>query len=46
MRVTSKAQVTVPKALPDRFGITRETRVRFVAGPDAARGASYFFVVT
>ena len=31
MRVTSKGQVTVPKALRERFGITRETDVRFVA---------------
>jgi AbrB family looped-hinge helix DNA binding protein len=31
MRITSKGQVTVPKALRERFGITRETDVRFVA---------------
>lgn len=31
MRLTTKGQVTVPKALRERFGITRETDVRFVA---------------
>jgi len=31
MRLTIKGQVTVPKALRERFGITRETEVRFVA---------------
>ena len=31
MRITTKGQVTVPKALRDRFGITRETEVQFVA---------------
>lgn len=29
MRVTSKGQVTVPKALRERFGITAETEVEF-----------------
>jgi antitoxin PrlF len=29
MRVTIKGQVTVPKALRDRFGITPETEVEF-----------------
>lgn len=31
MRVTRKGQVTVPKALRDRFGITTETEVEFRA---------------
>jgi AbrB family looped-hinge helix DNA binding protein len=31
MRITTKGQVTVPKALRERFGITRETDIRFVA---------------
>ena len=31
MRLTIKGQVTVPKALRERFGITRDTDVRFVA---------------
>ena len=31
MRLTTKGQVTVPKALRERFGITRETDVQFVA---------------
>ncbi len=31
MWLTSQGQVTVPKALPARFGLTRETDVRFVA---------------
>ena len=31
MRLTSKGQVTVPKALRERFGLTCETDVRFVA---------------
>ena len=30
MRLTTKGQVTVPKALRERFGITRETEVQFV----------------
>ena len=29
MRVTSKGQVTVPKALRERFGITPETDIEF-----------------
>ena len=29
MRVTTKGQVTVPKPLRDRFGITTETEVEF-----------------
>ena len=29
MRVTIKGQVTVPKALRDRFGLTTETEVEF-----------------
>lgn len=29
MRVTTKGQVTVPKALRERFGITPETEVEF-----------------
>ena len=31
MRVTIKGQVTVPKALRERFGITRDTEVQFIA---------------
>lgn len=31
MRITSKGQVTVPKALRERFGITQDTEIRFVA---------------
>ena len=31
MRITSKGRVTVPKALRERFGIPRETELRFVA---------------
>ncbi len=29
MRVTVKGQVTVPKALRERFGITQETEIEF-----------------
>lgn len=29
MRITSKGQITVPKALRDRFGITMETELEF-----------------
>ena len=29
MRVTSKGQVTVPKVLRDRFGITQDTEIEF-----------------
>lgn len=29
MRVTTKGQVTVPKALRERFGITQQTEVEF-----------------
>ena len=31
MRVTIKGQVTVPKALRERFGITRDAEVQFIA---------------
>jgi AbrB family looped-hinge helix DNA binding protein len=32
--VTSKGQVTIPKALRDQFGITSGSKLDFVAGPD------------
>jgi AbrB family looped-hinge helix DNA binding protein len=34
MRVTIKGQVTVPKALRERFGLTQETEVEFRAERD------------
>lgn len=29
MRITSKGQITVPKKLRDRFGITKDTEIEF-----------------
>jgi len=35
--VTSKGQVTIPKALRNQFGIVSGTRVDFAAAPDGIR---------
>jgi AbrB family looped-hinge helix DNA binding protein len=37
MRITSKGQVTIPKAMRDRFGLRPETEVEFIAENNALR---------